>query len=745
MFHGLKTKPKVPIEKKVWTMRKRLSQRLQAASAALALVTVSATAGGPPSASPFALAPTGKNTASSTAFAGPLDGERSFNRLIIKFKAPATTPAGVFDFRAAQGKVTMLATSAKKRNPGSVGLRQLKSVSTQTQVALTDHAMTRAELFALAKQLEHDPSVDYAEIDEVMYPQFVPNDPAYAAFQWHYKAPSDAVGGANLPLAWDRSKGAGVVVAVIDTGYRPHADLASNILPGYDFVSTTTPPITGNDGDGWDSDALDTGNWTVANQCYGGSFPSNSNWHGTHVAGTIAALANNGIGGAGIAFEAKILPVRVLGTCGGWTSDIAAGMRWAAGLAVPGAPPNPNKAKVLNLSLGGSGVCGVTTQIAVNDVRAAGSAVVVATGNDGNYATISTPANCTGVIAVTAHTQSGDHASYGNAGAGTTISGPGGGAGVNMAVPNAAVYSTLNAGTTVPGADSYAGYQGTSMATPHVAGVAALLASLQPNITPDEIASDLTNSARPHPVGTYCATRPGVCGAGLLDAAMSLGRLSTLAPTVVASAGAAVQLTGATITLNGQETVKPGGKAIISRLWVQTTGPAVTLSSTNTATTTFVAPSTGASYTFRYMVTDGDGLVASGWASVQSNTAPVLNAIASQSVVAGQNLNFTATATDIESNAVAFVGTGLPSGATLNAATGVFTWNAASPVGNYSVSITPNDGFFDGAPQTVAIAVASAPAVTGGGGGGALNVWDLLALLALLAVSWGAARRRTPQ
>lgn len=526
------------MKKGIRVMRKKLNQRLQATSAALALVAISATAGGPPSVPQLVPAIGGKSATSHTAFAGPLDSERSFNRLIIKFKTSATTRAGVFDFRAAQDKVTVLAASAKKRNADSVGLRQLKSVSAQTQVALTDKAMTRGELFALAKQLEQDPSVEYAEIDEVMHPQFVPTDPAYAAFQWHYKAPSDAVGGANLPSAWDLSKGAGVVVAVIDTGYRLHADLASSILPGYDFISSLA---MSNDGDGWDNNALDPGDWTVANQCSPGSAASNSSWHGTHVAGTIAALTNNGIGGAGVAFEAKVLPVRVLGTCGGNLSDIAAGMRWAAGLNVPGAPLNPNKAKVLNLSLGGSGACGATAQDAVNDVRAAGSVVVVATGNNGSPTTIGTPANCTGVIAVTAHTQSGDNAGYSNVGAGTTISAPGGGTGATIAFPNGMVYSTLNAGLTVPGADSYAGYQGTSMATPHVAGVAALLASLQPNITPDAMASVLTNSARSHPAGTYCAGLPSpttTCGAGLLDAALAVVRLNTLAPSVAPTAGA---------------------------------------------------------------------------------------------------------------------------------------------------------------------------------------------------------------
>ena len=685
------------------------------------------------------LPPPGKNfqKAQATTFAGPLQTERQFNRLIIKFKDGATTRAGVFDFHAARRQVETMDTSValKSVNAGAAGLSYLKSVTSQTHVAVTGQKLNRAELFALAKQIEQDPTVAYAEIDEIVYPSFMPNDPSYqSGQQWHYQAPAISPGGANLPAAWDRSTGAGVIVAVIDTGYRPHADLIANILPGYDFVSDISKA---NDGDGRDSDASDPGDWEVAGACGKGSPSSNSSWHGTHVAGTIAAVTNNGVGGASVAFNAKILPVRALGTCGGFSSDIAAGMQWAAGLSVPGIPANPNKAKVLNLSLGGTGSCGNTFQDTVNAVRAAGSVVVAATGNQGLIG-IGSPANCTGVIAVTAHTKLGDHADYGNIGTGTTISGPGGGKGVmRLAGDGAQVYSTLNAGTTVPGADSYAGYEGTSMASPHVAGVAALLASIQPAITPDTLSSVLTSSARPHPAGTFCMTRTD-CGAGLLDAKAAIDRLNSLAPTVAASTDLiGVQRTGSTISFSAKALAGTSSNTGFSYQWTQIAGPVVNLANTASASTSFVAPSPGASYTFKVKVTDGAGLTASNQVSVTSNTAPVLVPIPAQTVVQGANLSFTAAATDAENNPVVFVASGLPAGASLDPATGVFTWNGAGPAGNHTLTVTPNDGIFSGVPQTVSITVKSpfitttAEASSGSGGGGAMGWVDVFALLSL--------------
>ncbi|MES2877959.1 MAG: S8 family serine peptidase [Pseudomonadota bacterium] len=731
------------------TKIKKSIRRIKISSFALTLAAISALAAAQLPKSPGTVLPLLKKTSQNSAFAGPLQTERSFNRLIIKFKQAAATRAGVFDARAAGNHVATLSASTKARNSDATGMSHLKSITPQTHVALTDKNLSRAELFALTKQLEQDPLVEYAEIDELAYPQVTtPTDPAYALQQWHYQshlAPSSVVGGANLPLAWDKSTGTGVVVAVIDTGYRPHVDLAANLLPGYDFITGATQQTNGG---GLGGTGLDFGDYETANQCGPGELAANSSWHGTHVAGTIAAVSNNGIGGAGVAFNAKVLPVRVLGPCGGFSSDIAAGMRWAAGLSVSGVTNNPNKAKVLNMSLGGSGACGVTYQNAVNDVRAAGSVVVVATGNDG-IGTISSPANCTGVIAVTAHTKSGDNAGYANVGTGTTLSAPGGGQGAinNAQTGSIYVYSTLNAGTTAPGADSYAGYQGTSMATPHVAGVAALLASLQPTISPDTLASVLTNSVRAHPAGTYCALNPLVnCGAGLLDANAAIDRLNTLSPTVSASHGAGVEQTGATIHLTSYTTVS-GGNSIASYHWTQLSGPSVTLAGSTTSSASFVAPSVGNVFSFKLEVTDTAGLAASGQVGLTSNTAPVLAPITSPSVVQGQSLSFTASATDVESNPIVYVPTGLPSGSSLNSATGVFTWNNAGPVGNYSFTITPNDGMVNGTPQTVSVSVtASGSAVAsaggGGGGGGAMSAWELLGLAVLLAVSVTTARRR---
>jgi serine protease len=297
-------------------------------------------------------------------------------------------------------------------------------------------------------------------------------------------------------------------VAVIDTGYRPHADLSGQILQGYDFITNAT---MANDGGGRDSDASDPGDWTLAGQC-GAGVPAaneNSSWHGTHVAGTIAARANNGIGVAGIAYNAKIVPARVLGRCGGYTSDIADAIVWASGGTVSGVPANANKARVLNLSLGGTGSCDTTTQNAINSARSRGAVVVVAAGNSNTSATTSTPANCAGVIAVAATNRSGGKASYSNYGSNVTIAAPGGDTG-------AGILSTLNAGTTTPGADNYAFYAGTSMATPHVAGVVALMLSVNPNLTPDDVAAKLKSTARAFPAA--CSG----CGAGIVNAAAAV-------------------------------------------------------------------------------------------------------------------------------------------------------------------------------------------------------------------------------
>jgi len=425
-----------------------------------------------------------------------------YQRLIIKFRDDGAGRNRAQS--AADGK-------ARVQGLGRASLSYLKSVSPLAHVARTDQPLRRAELQALAQTVARDPRVEYAEIDEPVYPHFTPNDPLYASQQWNLKAANVEIGGANLPNAWGRTvggvavNGAGVTVAVLDTGYRPHADLVANILPGYDFISADgfNDYTTANDGDGRDANAMDPGDWnTRPTDCD----VANSSWHGTHTTGIIGALGNNATGISGIAYGARILPVRVLGVCGGYTSDTAAAIQWAAGLSVPGVPANPNVAKVINMSFGRSGSCSATYQNAITAARNAGTVLVVSTGNDYSRNTITQPANCSGVIAVTAHTSSGGNADYANVGTGTTLSAPG-----------SAITTTSNTGTTTPGEDSYSAHSGTSFAAPHVAGVAALLAQIQPGISPAELQTYLVNSARPHPTGTYCAGRSD-CGAGLLDA-----------------------------------------------------------------------------------------------------------------------------------------------------------------------------------------------------------------------------------
>ena len=353
-----------------------------------------------------------------------------------------------------------------------------------------------------------DPNVEYAEPDRILQAQFTPNDTQYGQ-QWHY---FEATGGLNLPAAWDKSTGTGVVVAVIDTGYRPHADLAANILPGYDFIIDTA---VSNDGNGRDNNPQDPGDAVVAGECGTGSpaQDESSSWHGTHVAGTIAAVTNNGSGVAGVAYNAKVVPVRVLGKCGGYTSDIADGIVWASGGTVASVPANANPARVINMSLGGSGACDTTSQNAITSARSRGTVVVVAAGNSNANAANFSPASCSGVITVAATNRSGGRAYYSNFGSIVAVAAPGGD--VRTSSANG-ILSTLNAGTTAPGADSYAYYQGTSMATPHVAGVVALMLAKNPALTPDEVATRLKASTRAFPA--TCSQ----CGTGIVDASAAV-------------------------------------------------------------------------------------------------------------------------------------------------------------------------------------------------------------------------------
>jgi serine protease len=666
----------------------------------------------------------------------------------------------------------------------SVAMSVIRPMSGGAHVIRLSRPVTLSEARVIAARLMRDPSVELAEPDRLKRPLAVtPNDPSYSS-QWNLFAPTPSdLGGADLPNAWSITTGsAAVTVAVVDTGYRPHADIVGAILPGYDFISDIP---TANDGDGRDADAQDPGDWitgaenTNRNGLFYGCGALNrvnqltpSSWHGTHVAGIIAATMNNGVGIAGIAPNIQILPVRVLGKCGGYDSDIIDGMRWAAGIAVAGAPANAHPAQVLNMSLGGpasSSPCSNAYQSAVNDITAAGKIIVAAAGNDGSNQYLGEPANCAGVVAVTAHVKTGDNANYSNIGPGTFISAPGGGCGGATSGCDSGVYSLFNTGTTVPASDSYTYYEGTSMATPHVSGVIALMLSANSTLTPDQIKSYLQSSARPYPPGTLCAQTgyAGKCGAGMLDAYQALiaaNNPSSAPPVVALGYIPSVVVPGDTATLSGSATVG-GGAAIASYAWTQLTGPAtVTINNAGTANASFTAPATGGTYAFMLTATDNRTPAQTGTATavIHINSPPVLTTpvqTQSQSVVAGQSLNFTVTASDPDGDTPIFNSVSLcpasPStcstplssyGATLSA-TGNFSWPNPTP-GSYILTYYASDYYANSATGTVGINVTTSSGGSGGsgggggggGGGGSLDA-EMLAAMALLAAGLRLRRR----
>jgi serine protease len=416
------------------------------------------------------------------------------NRLIVKFRDinPGAGSASVNEQRM-------------QRLAGASGMdiKYFRTMSGEAQVLQLPESLLLEDVWAISRTLMTLPEVEYAEPDQIFRPVVTPNDPRYGE-QWNYYD----TWGINLTAAWDLTTGSSdIVVAVIDTGITNHTDLRANTIPGYDFISDVW---TANDGNGRDNNPSDPGDWVEANACENGSLPQNSSWHGTHVAGTIGAVSNNGVGVAGINWNSKILPVRILGRCGGSLSDLADAMRWAAGLTVPGVSANPNPARVLNLSLGGPGACETTLQQAVNNVMAAGAVVVVAAGNSLADANDFTPANCNGVITVAATDESGDMALYSNYGSTVEISAPGGGLFTG-------VLSTSNAGLTVPASDDYVYHAGTSMAAPHVTGVVSLMLSRNPSLTPAQVLQIIKNTAKPFPGNGLCELF-FPCGIGIVNA-----------------------------------------------------------------------------------------------------------------------------------------------------------------------------------------------------------------------------------
>jgi serine protease len=371
----------------------------------------------------------------------------------------------------------------------------------------------------------------------------LPTDPQFAQ-QWHLQPPSAYAGSINATTGWMRTTGANVpvTVAVVDTGVRfDHPDLSGKLLTGYDFVSEVD---YANDGNGRDADATDPGDWVTAGEAsqptFQGCEPEDSSWHGTAIAGVIAAGANNALGGVGVHWGARVVPVRVAGKCGAVLSDLLDGVRWAAGLPVAGAPVNPNPAKIINLSYGGDGPCNAAYQSTVDAVTAAGALLVVAAGNAG--AQVTRPADCRGVLAVTAVRGDGAKASYGSYGPNVGIAAAGGS---GLSGIDGGLLTTVDSGRRSPVSSTYDSVAGTSFSAPLVAGVAGLVLSVNGALSMDAVKSMLMKAVRPHvthanlPVCNPQATSQGTCnctdqtcGSGLLDVDLALAAAQSSLPTV---------------------------------------------------------------------------------------------------------------------------------------------------------------------------------------------------------------------
>jgi hypothetical protein len=429
--------------------------------------------------------------------------------------------------------------------------------------------VSATEAQAMADELVRSGFAAAAEPDHRRGIAASPNDPL-ATDQWSLIA-STTDFGIGADRAWDVTTGSpSIVVAIVDSGILPHPDISPRLTRGRDFVSETW---MSNDGDGWDDDPTDAGN-----ACDG----KPSTWHGIHVAGVSGAATNNGLGVAGVDQGSTILPVRVLGSCGGYASDVAAAVRWAGGLPVPSVPGNPTPARVINLSLGGVGHCSLVEQEAIDAVARAGVVVVAAAGNNGRdlaeepYA----PAVCDNVIAVTATTRDGSRAPYSNHGSLVDISAPGG---LELNSESEKILSLSNAGTTTPDLSdagwTYSYKQGTSMAAAHVSGVVSLMLAANDRLSPAQVEEILQDTARPFPSSPRgpeftCSSEPAAlyhCGAGLLDAGAAVRAASEFATAPSEPGGVRVTIDARTATVSWSPPATDGGSELAG--YTATTSP----------------------------------------------------------------------------------------------------------------------------------------------------------------------------
>ncbi|HZO21052.1 MAG TPA: S8 family serine peptidase, partial [Steroidobacteraceae bacterium] len=560
------------------------------------------------------------------------------HRIIIKLR-PASGSA------AASSKLQMRAAdrSAALASRTGVTLKATRPITADLQALEVVPAVAEEGIEATLARLRADSEVEYAEADQRRYIHAVPNDSLYATQQWYMQSSAATPSAVNAEGAWDTTNGsAGLVIADLDTGIRfDHPDLlwagqgsGGRLLPGYDFI---TDPFVANDGDGWDADPSDPGDWVTSadlkqTECSNITTVSNSSWHGTRTAGMLGALTNNSAGIAGMTWNAWILPVRVLGKCGGLDSDIITGMLWAAGVHVAGAPDNPYPARILNLSLGGTGACPTSYVDTITQLSQLGVLVVVSAGNEGGP--VDAPANCPGVAGVAGLRHAGTKVGFSSLGPELSLGAPAGNC-VNTAPGSACIYSigtTFNLGTTTPGQNSYTDQLanpnlGTSFSAPIVSGIAGLMLAVNGNLGSAQLIARLKEGALPFPQtslgetpqppachvpsGTsdvqdaecICTTDGRTCGAGMANAA---GALAAALRPIAAVQAAATVMAGQTVSMDASGSGAACGHNIASYQWVSSDPTHHPVSSSTGPTTSVVAPASG-SVTISLLVTDEAG------------------------------------------------------------------------------------------------------------------------------------------
>jgi serine protease len=540
---------------------------------------------------------------------------------------------------------TAAAVSSRMQKLGSsAGLRlqRKQRITADTDVLQLERALGKSDMNALLERMAADPNVEYAVADEHRWAHAVPTDPLFAD-QWYFQ--STEIAATRATQAWNVTVGSNTtIVAVIDTGVRfDHPDLlkvsqGGKLLDGFDFI--TNAPFA-NDGDGRDQDASDPGDFVTAEELAAapfniaacapppGSDHVNSSWHGTRVSSLIAALTNNAEGIAGTGWNTLILPVRVLGKCGGTDSDIIMGMRWAAGISIPNVPVNPMPAQIINLSLGGSGACSAAYQQAVNEIAARGVLVVASVGNDGQV--VAAPANCNGVLGVAGIRHAGTKVGFSNLGPGTALAAPGGNC-VNTNVTASTpclfpITAAVNTGATTPGVSGYTDHVaninvGTSFSAPLVAGAAALIHSLNSQLSPAQYIALLQDSASPFPTGsttttTVCHVPAGdtqaeecicttqTCGAGMLNTSAAV--LAAQRPLAIAVAPSTLT-PGIADNIDARSSFASNGHTIASYQWtaIAVTGATPVFADASQPLTK-VQVSGASTFTLRLTVTDNLG------------------------------------------------------------------------------------------------------------------------------------------